>query len=719
MESASAIPLASPLSAARWRPWALAAGLLFVLRLGLELGQEPSPAILGRLLELAQALLAATACATAAWRQRADGGRQALGWGLLAGAFACTALGGALAAAGVAAPGTDAAVLAFYPLFLLGVLLLPRAHLRAGEYPALLLDAAVVMIGSATLVWVLLVQPALGIGTLDDGPLLARVFAYPVGDLAALWAALALLTSRRGPHDRTACALLAAGAACLIATDLVYCRSMATGALRHPSWLGVGWSAASALGVLAGARRATCTPPPAAAIGGHRPPLLLPLAMGWGVLTAGWLAVSARGVGGLGEPGPLGVTAMLVLLLARLLLAAWEGNRLNLRLRHANASLEERVQARTLDLAAANAQLRAEIQERVQAEEALRRSEARFRHLVEHCPVGLAMWDAEGVIRAANPSFLALVGATADEPASGRLTWERLSPPGSGTHHLASASALLAGGRTEPEPRDLLALDGRHIPVLVGSVQLDDRGDGLFSTAVIDLSERRRLEADLERARRLEALGAVAGGVAHDFNNLLTVVIGYIELLLATTAPGSTRATLEAAQDAGRRASELARQLLTFARMGRTEGVDLDLAVQVAKARPLLQRLLGERIALVLDLPDRPIPMRADPSEIDQLLVNLAVNARDALGAGGHLTVRLVPRDDAAELTVADDGLGMDPLTRARCLEPFFSTKGPGRGTGLGLAIVQRVVQGLRGRIAIDSAPGEGTTFRITLPLAR
>ncbi|MCK6487242.1 MAG: ATP-binding protein [Planctomycetes bacterium] len=713
-----------------WLPWALAAAALLALRMAahhLPAGELRS--LLANLAEWLQAAVAAAACWWAARQQQAAGGNH-LPWRLLAVAYVAWAVGdGLFLLFGLTGWGQqvglpDLFYLLYYPLFLAAVLLLPRRRPRPGERRTLALDAAIIITGTATVLWESLVRPALAGGGHEGGFAIALALAYPVGDLLGLWGVLALLVSRRDPGGTEVCRWLALAMAVMIVIDLIYGRQLLAGTYEEDNWLGMGWAAANGLAVVAAARRGALPAGPLPVAAGQRHPIVGPLLVGWVALAAAWVAVALGGAGRPDGLGSLGMSATLLLVLARLLAGALANHRLYVRLNRANTGLEERVRARTAELGEANASLRAEIVERRQAEELARLGEERFRHLFDASPVGLGLYDGEGILHAANPRLLELAGAQGDEVEAGLLSWRRLTPPAWIEADLAAAQAIARDGRCDPYEKELVSLDGRTVPVLVSAVRLKHQGGSLVCAAVVDLTERRRLEADLERARRLEALGTVAGGVAHDFNNLLTVVIGHSELLLSGMPDGSQRRGLSAAHDAAQRASELARQLLTFARLGRQDTEEVDLVARIHRAGDLLRRLAGPAVAIEYDLPACPVRLRAVPSELDQVLMNLVVNARDAMPEGGRIQVAVQIEQAGSgsavrvRLEVRDTGEGMDAATRARCLEPFFTTKGPGRGTGLGLAIVQRVVQGLGGVIRIESEPGRGSGFIITLPMS-
>jgi len=243
---------------------------------------------------------------------------------------------------------------------------------------------------------------------------------------------------------------------------------------------------------------------------------------------------------------------------------------------------------------------------------------------------------------------------------------------------------------------------------------------------------RRLLEEQLRQAQKMEAVGRLAGGVAHDFNNLLTIISGYAHLLASSdvTTDEVRRTALEIVQAAGR-ATELTQQLLTFSRRQVAEPKTLDLNHLIARMESWLRRTVGERVELELNLRPGLPAVVADPGQIEQVLINLALNARDAMPEGGRLTIetdavelveRRGPGDLApgsyVKLSVKDNGSGMDRAVRSRAFEPFFTTKEPGKGTGLGLSIVYGIVKDHQGEIAVESEPGQGTCVTIYLPRA-
>ncbi|HEX2871813.1 MAG TPA: histidine kinase N-terminal 7TM domain-containing protein [Polyangiaceae bacterium] len=233
-----------------------------------------------------------------------------------------------------------------------------------------------------------------------------------------------------------------------------------------------------------------------------------------------------------------------------------------------------------------------------------------------------------------------------------------------------------------------------------------------------EAEEHKNTERQLAQAQKMESLGRLAGGVAHDFNNLLTAILGNIELARMDLPEGSpVRQNLDEVQHASESAKALVRQLLVFGRKHGSEVMVVDLRLALSDATRLLARLLGEDVRLVLELPDVPVHVKLDPMQLEQVVVNLAVNARDAMPRGGKLSIRVerLP-EDLVRINVSDTGVGMTEEVRARAFEPFFTTKPVGKGTGLGLSLVFAVVRQNGGSVSIESELGRGTTFSIDFP---
>jgi len=255
----------------------------------------------------------------------------------------------------------------------------------------------------------------------------------------------------------------------------------------------------------------------------------------------------------------------------------------------------------------------------------------------------------------------------------------------------------------------------------------------LIYAAAHDVTEQRQLEEQLHQAQKLESVGRLAGGIAHDFNNLLTIINGYSALLLSRMEEGRLRDSILEIQKAGERAADLTRQLLAFSRKQALQARPVDLNALISDAENMIRRLIGEDIELASELAADLGPVLADPAQMNQVLLNLAVNARDAMPGGGRLTIRTehMRVDDASQAsfpdlepgdyvlwTISDTGVGMDEHVKAHLFEPFFTTKPQGVGTGLGLSTVYGIIRQSRGWIGVTSEPGSGATFRILLPRA-
>ncbi len=271
-------------------------------------------------------------------------------------------------------------------------------------------------------------------------------------------------------------------------------------------------------------------------------------------------------------------------------------------------------------------------------------------------------------------------------------------------------------GQTRFEFRHRTA-SGRLIDVEVLSSSVTVRGRALLMSTILDVTEQKQLQAQYLQSQKMEVVGRLAGGIAHDFNNLLTVINGTADLARTELPEGSPlRADLDSILEAGARAAQLTKQLLAFSRRQVVSPVALDVGRQVQATADMLRRLLGADVALTIEVDAQLPAVVIDPGQLEQVILNLAVNARDAMPGGGtlHISVRRVPA--GVELTVRDTGTGMTDEVRARIFEPFFTTKEVGRGTGLGLATVFGIVKQVHGTIVVDTAVGRGTAFVITFP---
>jgi len=371
--------------------------------------------------------------------------------------------------------------------------------------------------------------------------------------------------------------------------------------------------------------------------------------------------------------------------------------------------------------------------ERRRAEAALREAEAGYSTLVEQAPVGIYRSNPAGRFLSANRALARILGYDSPAELLGLdMTRDVYADP-------AERQRLLdRDSYTEREYDEVEATwkrkDGRRLTVQLSVRAVrDERGAvEYYETFVRDVTERRQLETQLLQAQKMEAVGRLAGGVAHDFNNLLTVILSYSDLLLEdlpTDAPD--REDVEQIRQAAVAASSLTRQLLAFSRQQVLEPRVLDVNTVVASTEKLLTRLLGEDVSLTTSLAAALGAVKVDPGQLEQIIMNLAVNARDAMPRGGRLSIETanVEMDESyvhghplarpghyVMLAVSDTGTGMDAATQARIFEPFFTTKEAGKGTGLGLATVYGIVRQSSGFIWVYSEPGHGTSFKIYLP---
>lgn len=381
-----------------------------------------------------------------------------------------------------------------------------------------------------------------------------------------------------------------------------------------------------------------------------------------------------------------------------------------------------------LQLSEMNKRLNTEIAERVRADERLIRERDFSDTVVESLPGIFFLFDESGKFLRWNQNLERVTGYSGAELAE-------MNPLDFASEKEKELfAAAMAKVFTEGEDlleANLVTRDGREIPYYFNGKRIESDGKLHMLGAGIDLTERKILEEQLRQSQKMEAVGQLAGGVAHDFNNLLTVITGYSDLILRGVQNNPARRKIEGIKRAGERAANLTRQLLAFSRQQVLQPKVLDLNTVVADMDKMLRRLLTEDINVRTLLAPQLGRVKADPGQIEQVIMNLVVNARDAMPYGGHLTIetanveldetyadRHIPTQPGSYvmLAVSDNGTGMDTQTLSHVFEPFFTTKGAGKGTGLGLSTVYGIVKQSGGNVCVYSEPGHGTTFKIYLP---
>jgi len=375
-----------------------------------------------------------------------------------------------------------------------------------------------------------------------------------------------------------------------------------------------------------------------------------------------------------------------------------------------------------------------DISDRRLAEEALRSSEAHYRQFFEHDLTADYISTADGRLLDCNPAFRRLFGFK-NRHETLQTDVRCLYPDP--VHRQTMLERLLTDRKLEYHETELRDLEGKPVHVIMNVLGLFDEHGRMerMQGYLFDITKYKLLQQQLNQAQKMESIGRLAGGVAHDFNNLLTVINGYSDLLLAQSAgEDPTRDLLTQISQAGERAARLTRQLLAFSRRQVLQLEAVALNAVVKDMQRMLQRLIGEDVQLVTELEPDLQQVMADYGQLEQVVVNLAVNARDAMPDGGTLCIRTTQMevDEAfcrqhppmssglwCRLDVSDTGMGMSPDLVTRIFEPFFTTKEEGKGTGLGLATVYSIVKQMGGYIWVDSTPGQGTTFSIYFPPLR
>jgi PAS domain S-box-containing protein len=563
----------------------------------------------------------------------------------------------------------DGIYLCAYPVLTWGLVRLARGGDRRRSLSALI-DAAVIAVAVGLAIWPFTLEPLLE----ADGTVLAHVVSltYPVWDLVLVGATARLvLVGRRGP----AVGLLLASMLSLFLGDLAYGTPAASGSYVLGGANDAGWLLSY---VLIGA---AALAPSMIRVRPARPLGMQVTARRWLVCALALLAFPLSLVGDYKSDGTIddvyvfavvGV-ALTVLVVARIAMLTGDVDR-----------------------------MRAEV-------EATAR---KFRLVFESAPIGISLGNG-GIMSETNPAFQRMLGYTGEELAQMHF---------SEVTHVEDETALQA--ELESGLRDSFAIekryvrrDGTLVPVVAHIARAADDSFGIG--LIEDITERRQLEDELRHSQKMDAVGKLAGGIAHDFNNLMTAVIGYSDILLGELADDPQRAERAGEiKKAAERASDLTRQLLAFSRKQMLRVSRLDLRDVALEMESLLSRVLGEHVVLDVRPGADEVPVMADRSQLEQVLMNLAVNARDAMPGGGRLSIAIARDGDDAVLTVVDTGAGMTPGVREQIFEPFFSTKHPTEATGLGLSTVYGIVAQSGGTIEVLSVPDAGSTFVVRLPLA-
>ena len=391
-----------------------------------------------------------------------------------------------------------------------------------------------------------------------------------------------------------------------------------------------------------------------------------------------------------------------------------------------NTALEGRVASRTVQLTEAITELQDSQKALAVSEHDARRSSELLQSLFDVAPQAIIVVDMDWRVRRWNIAAERLLGWSAAELLGKPL-------PYADADIRAGADLLVAATQSgTPVEVERKRKDGTNVRVLIACAQLHDPGGeptgyiGILS----DLSERKRLEEQLRKSQKMEAVGRLAGGVAHDFNNILTIITACTELLMYEELGGEGRSLVEHISGAAARAAALTRQLLTFTRQDVVQPRRVEMAAVLRGLDPMLRRVLPTNIRLSTEIADNLGSIHADPTQLEQVVMNLVLNAADAMPDGGTLDIELdaesIDRVMAAELGVApgrynrlvirDSGIGMDEQTQLRIFDPFFTTKEVGKGTGLGLATAYSIITALHGSIRVQSALGEGATFEVRIP---
>jgi two-component system, cell cycle sensor histidine kinase and response regulator CckA len=338
-----------------------------------------------------------------------------------------------------------------------------------------------------------------------------------------------------------------------------------------------------------------------------------------------------------------------------------------------------------------------------------------YAELVEHASDVILRLDRVGTILAINEAGVKLLGYRKEELVG--QSFAKFMPEN-------PVESISFESSKEYTMRDMILLDKNQQQIQLEMSLRRERVDGKTRSVEIiarDVTERRRLEAQLRQSERMQAMGLLAGGVAHDFNNYLTVILNFADLSLESNPPEEIRQMLVEIRKAGLQASEMSRHMIDFSRKQVAPPQRVNLNSIILDQQRLLHSALGRQIEMKVQLTTGFPEIMADVGSLEQILMNLVLNARDAIADLGKVTIRTLPIENAQKvlLEITDSGKGIDEATKAKLFHPFFTTKEPDKGTGLGLASVQRLMLKMGGSIEVESQPGKGTTFRLVFPAAK
>jgi PAS domain S-box-containing protein len=359
-----------------------------------------------------------------------------------------------------------------------------------------------------------------------------------------------------------------------------------------------------------------------------------------------------------------------------------------------------------------------------------KRNEGRIRRLVDSNIQGVFFWNTNGRILEANDAMLGMVGYTREDLKAGRISWAAMTPPEFSERDQRALEELAAKGICKPFEKEFLRKDGTRVPIFIGAAMFDDKPDDGVCF-VLDLTERKKLEQQFLRAQRMESIGTLASGVAHDLNNILAPIIMSIELLKGMVNNPQGEQMLATIEASARQGADIVRQVLSFARGVDGERIEIQPKHLLQDLENIIKGTFPKNIQLEFRIPGDIWTVLGDPTQVHQVLLNLSVNARDAMPNGGSLTIEVVNRvlDEHyaamnpqaragryVQINITDSGTGMPPEVIDKIFEPFFTTKEMGKGTGLGLSTVMAVVKSHEGIVTVYSELDRGTTFKVYLP---